>query len=109
VNVLLVPAHPGFPGQIPQSRKTVVCVVRLTYCKTPSTPRQRREKVHGVGGAREAADSIYLSFTQQIQLPVVIRDVRYRPLKSCGRVVFVVTECALRAEKVIVQCTPGIQ
>jgi len=29
VNVLLVPAHPGFPGQIPQSRKTVVCVVCL--------------------------------------------------------------------------------
>jgi len=26
VNVLLVPAHPGFPGQIPHSRKTVVCV-----------------------------------------------------------------------------------
>jgi len=24
---LLVPAHPGFPGQIPQSRKTVVCVI----------------------------------------------------------------------------------
>jgi len=23
---LLVPAHPGLPGQIPQSRKTVVCV-----------------------------------------------------------------------------------
>ena len=23
---LLVPAHPGFPGQITQSRKTVVCV-----------------------------------------------------------------------------------
>jgi len=23
---LLVPAHPGFPGQIPQSRKMVVCV-----------------------------------------------------------------------------------
>jgi len=23
---LIVPAHPGFPGQIPQSRKTVVCV-----------------------------------------------------------------------------------
>ena len=23
---LLVPAHPGFPGQIPQSRKTGVCV-----------------------------------------------------------------------------------
>jgi len=23
---LLVPAHLGFPGQIPQSRKTVVCV-----------------------------------------------------------------------------------
>ena len=27
MNVLLVPAHPGFPGQIPQSRKTVVCVL----------------------------------------------------------------------------------
>ena len=26
---LLVPAHPGFPGQIPQSRKTVVCVCVL--------------------------------------------------------------------------------
>jgi len=24
---LLVPAHPGCPGQFPQSRKTVVCVV----------------------------------------------------------------------------------
>jgi len=35
VNVLLVPAHPGFPGQIPQSRKTVVVVVVLLcmqYC-----------------------------------------------------------------------------
>jgi len=29
VNVLLVPAHPGFPGQIPQSRKTVVCVCAM--------------------------------------------------------------------------------
>ena len=28
---LLVPAHPGFPGQIPQSRKTVVCVLALFY------------------------------------------------------------------------------
>ena len=28
---LLVPAHPGFPGQIPQSRKTVVCCV-LCVC-----------------------------------------------------------------------------
>jgi len=25
---LLVPAHPGCPGQFPQSRKTVVCVLR---------------------------------------------------------------------------------
>ena len=24
---LLVPAHPGCPGQIPQSRKTLVCVL----------------------------------------------------------------------------------
>ena len=29
---LLVPAHPGFPGQIPQSRKTVVCVC---VCDSP--------------------------------------------------------------------------
>jgi len=29
---LLVPAHPGFPGQIPQSRKTVVCVCVLAGC-----------------------------------------------------------------------------
>ena len=32
MNVLLVPAHPGFPGQIPQSRKTVVCVCVLSMC-----------------------------------------------------------------------------
>jgi len=30
---LLVPAHPGFPGQIPQSRKTVVlCVSYEIFC-----------------------------------------------------------------------------
>jgi len=34
VNVLLVPAHPGFPGQIPQSRKTVVVVVVLRFGHT---------------------------------------------------------------------------
>ena len=28
---LLVPAHPGFPGQIPQSRKMVVCVRVFPY------------------------------------------------------------------------------
>ena len=41
---LLVPAHPGFPGQIPQSRKTVVlCVcngfdmkVRMHQCSALS-------------------------------------------------------------------------
>jgi len=35
---LLVPAHPGFPGQIPQSRKTVVlcvcaCVIDDASCQ----------------------------------------------------------------------------
>jgi len=30
---LLVPAHPGFPGQIPQSRKTVVVVDSVFYLK----------------------------------------------------------------------------
>jgi len=29
---LLVAAHPGFPGEIPQSRKTVVCCVLLCVC-----------------------------------------------------------------------------
>ena len=29
---LLVPAHPGFPGQIPQSRKMVVCVCVFAVC-----------------------------------------------------------------------------
>ena len=28
---LLVPAHPGFPGQIPQSRKMVVCVCGIAH------------------------------------------------------------------------------
>jgi len=37
----LVPAHPGFPGQIPQSRKTVVCVcVCLDYNQTAYLCRQ---------------------------------------------------------------------
>jgi len=31
---LLVPARPGFPGQIEQSRKTVVCVVCVCYSHT---------------------------------------------------------------------------
>jgi len=34
---LLVPAHPGFPGQIPQSRKTVVVVVVLFATIWPIT------------------------------------------------------------------------
>ena len=42
MNVLLVPAHPGFPGQIPQSRKTVVCcvcvVVIVVECNKSHTP-----------------------------------------------------------------------
>ena len=31
MNVLLVLAHPGFPGQIPQSRKTVVLCVCVLF------------------------------------------------------------------------------
>ena len=34
---LLVPAHPGFPGQIPQSRKTVVCVCDAISPGLPGT------------------------------------------------------------------------
>jgi len=34
---LLVPAHPGFPGQIPQSLKTVVCVC-LSLSLAPVNP-----------------------------------------------------------------------
>jgi len=40
---LLVPAHPGFPGQIPQSRKTVVCVC-VYWCNFYSN-RSTFEKV----------------------------------------------------------------
>jgi len=35
---LLVPAHPGFPGQIPQSRKTVVLCVCVVHTHTPTQP-----------------------------------------------------------------------
>ena len=37
---LLVPAHPGFPGQIPQSRKMVVCV-----CQSPEVECTAAEKL----------------------------------------------------------------
>jgi len=67
VNVLLVPAHPGFPGQIPQSRKTVVCVtssvdskqnvdtIYLDFAKAfDKVPHQRlllKLRAHGIDGA----------------------------------------------------------
>ena len=35
---LLVPAHPGCPGQIPQSRKTVVCVFSEDMDKSIVSP-----------------------------------------------------------------------
>ena len=40
---LLVPAHPGFPGQIPQSRKTVVhvCVYRTLEFVRVAVPARR--------------------------------------------------------------------
>jgi len=41
VNVLLVPAHPGFHGQIPQSRKTVVVVVVITSTLYVITSKQK--------------------------------------------------------------------
>jgi len=44
---LLVPAHPGCPGQIPQSRKTVVLCV--CCAALPSFPVP-------AGGARKSAD-----------------------------------------------------
>ena len=37
VNVFLVLAHPGCPGQIPQSRKTVVCVCVIIQCESKKT------------------------------------------------------------------------
>jgi len=42
VNVLLVPAHPGFPGQIPQSRKTVVVVVVVVVTMTQAVNHHNR-------------------------------------------------------------------
>ena len=45
MNVLLVPAHPGFPGQIPQSRKTVVVVVVGSAFLGPAYPGCPGKKV----------------------------------------------------------------
>ena len=44
---LLVPAHPGCPGQIPQSRKTVVCVCVLGPKKVMII-RPHKNKTSGV-------------------------------------------------------------
>ena len=55
MNVLLVPAHPGFPGQIPQSRKTVVCVCDKCCVLCSCKKRQRLGKKYmeyEVEGAR---------------------------------------------------------
>ena len=41
---LLVPAHPGCPGQIPQSRKTVVCVC-VSLGVTPDQARSYRREI----------------------------------------------------------------
>ena len=44
---LLVPAHPGCPGQIPQSRKTVVCVcVLLLTAFSTLTPLVGQQEGH---------------------------------------------------------------
>jgi len=43
---LLVPAHPGFPGQIPQSHKTVVCCV-FYHCISLSQVAAARDKIPG--------------------------------------------------------------
>ena len=40
---LLVPAHPGFPGQIPQSRKTVVCVCVCRQSDTENLHLNQRQ------------------------------------------------------------------
>jgi len=42
---LLVPAHPGFPGQIPQSRKTVVCVCVCVFWETAITLEVEKESI----------------------------------------------------------------
>ena len=51
---LLVPAHPGFPGQIPQSRKTVVCCVCV--CVTAA-----RNDAVAVASAGSYANHLYLA------------------------------------------------
>ena len=44
---LLVPAHPGCPGQIPQSRKTVVCVcVCVCVCNNMEIHNLLRNQSH---------------------------------------------------------------
>ena len=51
---LLVPAHPGFPGQIPQSRKTVVCVCVCLIFQKLSCDRQTNLK-------RDYAENIHVA------------------------------------------------
>jgi len=55
---LLVPAHPGFPGQIPQSRKTVVCCV---CCISITT----------------SADRMYVEVTLSVTVSVELHVVMY--------------------------------
>ena len=43
---LLVPAHRGFPGQIPQSRKTVVCVCEVAA----ALKKMKKHKAPGLTG-----------------------------------------------------------
>ena len=45
---LLVPAHPGCPGQFPQSRKTVVCVCVCVCSAMSLTYRLQQKKRVGI-------------------------------------------------------------
>ena len=73
MNVLLVPAHPGFPGQIPQSRKTVVCVCvvilplknRNKFCSIPFLKPLTTYTVDPLMSAPGLACSEYIVFANE--------------------------------------------
>jgi len=50
---LLVPAHPGSPGQNPESHKTVVVVLVVRTVKPAECDKDRKLKLRGIEKTRK--------------------------------------------------------
>jgi len=86
VNVLLVPAHPGFPGQIPQSRKTVVVVVVVVSLALPgpSTVTVCDAPITDIKSENYSQCKWYRSTVQKQRRPVIngIEDIRFKKITA---------------------------